>query len=975
MGYKTFRNLLLGALTFGFANLAVCATYIVDGKNPAAKDDNTGTLEAPFKTIQAAMDKAQAGDTVGVRGGVYHGPVRIAKSGSGPNTPGPSYSAHYFSDPVKWLTLEASGDERVVIDGTVEIPADLWKLVEGKTNTYVAAFKGELKPESYMYWVHPSYMYADGVPVKHATTKTTDARNIPGMPEDSADKPGWFYDKEKGLFYVNLGGKIPGKDARITIMDGEHGIEIRGSSFVRVRKLEIRGFTISGIQSSDTLNCVFEDNYIHDCGNGFSLGGIVECVIRRNVISDVTRNGIQMTCRGGIVEGNIIKRFNRNPYGTGDYVSSINMVSGNVIGMAICHNIITENLSPTPGGAGPWTDISALGMCYYGNVCYNLRGMGFYIEAGANGSLLRWNTVMDNEDGIVFRQNATNMAVENYVVNNSRFAISMGSCDSKFPVCTANSFIGNWVIDNGLGVEVGPDLKGKLAHVFDHNIYRVPEKGQLFRFGSTGFTDIVKLRAELGQEFNGQVVTDFDPASIGLATFRLDGTTQSWRPIPMIANPTLERNDLMFNAPNPYFWQRGTFEKTIASGWSWSNKVTNLGWPETLYQLGAFASHADMPEVTLAGKSPETDLPNLDPKTAAHGGFWSLICGAEQPGPSSPQGAGFWSVSLPTVDDAIIDVTAWLKAEQVKAATKGGGVYMFVEFRNETGQNVIRQFLVGGPNGGDVVAADFAEGTYDWKQLKGFVTAPKGARWFTIALGTRACSGWASFDDIDIQTRAGEKPADVNVVRLPIEIGNFTWAPINLTGLLNRPLADEIDDDGEGGWTDQGAMADLRNLQAGEYEFNGVKFSIAKGNACLIMKSKFRKSDKLPEGGKITLDSKAETLAFLHSGGWLDMGKTHATYIIHYSDGTSVSIPVIGGINIHDWTHGEKALEGAKYDPVSGMTLLATKVVCPKFVTVSVWMTVWENPNPEKQISSIEIKSENQGVFGLLGISLGTKKR
>jgi pectin methylesterase-like acyl-CoA thioesterase len=54
----------------------------VDQVNPTADDKNAGTLEAPLKTIQAAVDKAKAGDTVRVRGGVYHEAVVIKHSGT-----------------------------------------------------------------------------------------------------------------------------------------------------------------------------------------------------------------------------------------------------------------------------------------------------------------------------------------------------------------------------------------------------------------------------------------------------------------------------------------------------------------------------------------------------------------------------------------------------------------------------------------------------------------------------------------------------------------------------------------------------------------------------------------------------------------------------------------------------------------------------------------------------------------------------
>ena len=43
---------------------------------------NPGTLPKPFKTIQAAMDKEQSGDTVQVRSGVYQEGVKFKRGGS-----------------------------------------------------------------------------------------------------------------------------------------------------------------------------------------------------------------------------------------------------------------------------------------------------------------------------------------------------------------------------------------------------------------------------------------------------------------------------------------------------------------------------------------------------------------------------------------------------------------------------------------------------------------------------------------------------------------------------------------------------------------------------------------------------------------------------------------------------------------------------------------------------------------------------
>ena len=95
---------------------------------------------------------------------------------------------------------------------------------------------------------------------------------------------------------------------------------------------------------------------------------------------------------------------------------------------------------------------------------------------------------------------------------------------------------------------------------------------------------------------------------------------------------------------------------------------------------------------------------------------------------------------------------------------------------------------------------------------------------------------------------------------------------------------------------------DLRNLHAGDYTFNGVPFRVEKGNACFIMKNKQCPSENLPKGGKVMLGGKADVLALLHTGAWIDQDVRQAVYVIHYSDGGKAEIPVVGGKNILDWT-------------------------------------------------------------------------
>ena len=125
--------LLSFAMTLALASPAAARDLMVNGKHPAAKDDNPGTLEAPLKTIQAAVDKAQPGNNVEVRGGIYHEDVRMKRGGS--HFSGADWG--YWADPEpKYVTLEGYQDERVVLDGSTAIPAEKWQRVKDRKNTY-----------------------------------------------------------------------------------------------------------------------------------------------------------------------------------------------------------------------------------------------------------------------------------------------------------------------------------------------------------------------------------------------------------------------------------------------------------------------------------------------------------------------------------------------------------------------------------------------------------------------------------------------------------------------------------------------------------------------------------------------------------------------------------------------------------------------------------------------------------------------
>jgi hypothetical protein len=64
-----------------------------------------------------------------------------------------------------------------------------------------------------------------------------------------------------------------------------------------------------------------------------------------------------------------------------------------------------------------------------------------------------------------------------------------------------------------------------------------------------------------------------------------------------------------------------------------------------------------------------------------------------------------------------------------------------------------------------------------------------------------------------------------------------------------------------------------------------------------------------------------------------------------------------------------------KYDPAMGLILPAVTVPSPQFVHVTVWMVLWKNPHPDKEITALEVKGANEGIPGLIAVSRGEARR
>jgi hypothetical protein len=269
-----------------------------------------------------------------------------------------------------------------------------------------------------------------------------------------------------------------------------------------------------------------------------------------------------------------------------------------------------------------------------------------------------------------------------------------------------------------------------------------------------------------------------------------------------------------------------------------------------------------------------------------------------------------------------------------------------------------------------------ATGTRGWTEVKGSVTAPTTARRMALFLGARSCGGSVGYDEIRVlAARPGTGAVQVasSVGPAPdrplVDPQTLRFVEVPLSGAFNRPLRDDMPDDGQG-WLDLGPGYDLSGFPLGKKDYHGVPFSVA--DKCLMLKSPYRILSILPDRTNVPVNVRADVLYFLHTAAWVKPGERQWTYAVKYDDGTEREIPVIGGVNVREWGQAHSVV----FDNPAGMRTVPAPEVTGNTLSPSCGMYImeWVNPRPEAVIREIELVAAGRGVPVLFAITAGTKK-
>lgn len=366
---RLFRILLVAAFVIPcLSTAAFAASYYVA---TSGSDSNTGTLSAPFKTIQKGIDVLQPGDTCFVRGGTYNEGLVLKQSGTS-------------SAPITVKTY--NGETVTVNSGNIQAIR-----TGGRRHYYtIDGFRFISNKVTYSNGKTFSLDFEDGI--WDGNTDPNGGNNGFILSNCYIEGSVHFYGHYNTMENCELNGRSQWSDGMFESFAASHHNVYRSN--------KVYGYTNRGLWSMQYTDSVtFENNVIHDTGNmGIDCDGaghpVYNSVVRGNLIYNVGGRGIEMeNAFNSITENNVIHDsskwgINYINYGYGpDYTSdgeyratnSNSIVRNNLIyntaeagiilngcpGVKIYNNTIYRNY-PTKGY------FAGLALCSYGGFpCIN----------------------------------------------------------------------------------------------------------------------------------------------------------------------------------------------------------------------------------------------------------------------------------------------------------------------------------------------------------------------------------------------------------------------------------------------------------------------------------------------------------------------------------------------------------------------------------------------------------------------------
>ncbi len=509
-------------------------TYHVSRNNPQASDENDGTEQHPFRTINHAAQIVKAGERVCIHAGIYRELVRPRFSGEGQD---------------RMIAYEAAPGEEVIIRGS-RVITTTWKLAvdprydtpnpkDGTSEKERRTFPAHIYSKQLWMTTLPDNLFEDGYfPFR---TPNANEDELALMPWAVKWKERIPYSLPRGLLFqegrrmaqlstfedlVKLPGSYwvapDGKTVRIHPYDGgnpngrlfeaavqPHLIQpqTQGLGFIRVSGLILEhcanSFLRTGVGALFPMgghHWIIEGNIVRHINSvGIEVGdqayedrdprlsrtqgqdwrneqGLGHNIVRRNRVSDCGTAGIRgFPVPHALVEDNDVQYCGWQDAEFHWEVAGIKLLITR--GSLVRNNHIAHIL----GGAGVWLDWDNRNSRITGNVLREISGAngGIYIEASQKENMIDHN-VLWNIDGIGVRLCDTdNVTVAHNLL--ARVAEELVMCrvagerklGGRKVTSNRNRVFNNLIVDEGK-----PILFDDPSNVADYNVYVSTQAGQ-----------------------------------------------------------------------------------------------------------------------------------------------------------------------------------------------------------------------------------------------------------------------------------------------------------------------------------------------------------------------------------------------------------------------------------------------------------------------------------------------------------------
>jgi len=415
--------------------LEFAKTYYVDGST--GSDENPGTKEKPFKTIQRAAEALQPGERVIVGAGVYREWVRPRRGGTGPDK-----LISYQAAPGADVVIRGS---RVVKEAWVSSSAakGAWELglpsdyFQGGYNPFAIP---NITPEQFkpMDWAHrwegkKPYTLPRGLVFQNGRRlRQTDER------ADLANELGTYWVEPKGprLCVRLFGDADPNKATmEITTQQCVFAPEEIGLGYIHVKGFTIEHagnpfpFPQSGALSTwRGHHWLIEGNTVRQAnGVGIDIGdqfwGLPQPktkpawhIVRRNTVTDCGVCGIQgLATTNSLVEENLLRNNAFHPVEQYWETGSIKLHCNN--GTLIRRNRIFDTLH----GCGIWMDFANVNSRCCENIIVGSRTVhgGIFIEASLEPNLIDRNVIWDTQGAGLYEHDCRGQTFAHNFIGNS----------------------------------------------------------------------------------------------------------------------------------------------------------------------------------------------------------------------------------------------------------------------------------------------------------------------------------------------------------------------------------------------------------------------------------------------------------------------------------------------------------------------------------------------------------------------------